>query len=238
MPRAPGTRAASSGASAGAARRSSHPAPHRRARGRNLPAHHPCGSHRWGGSRAIRRRRCLAAGACPGGCRFARRRTSIAWRDPAAEPPAGSRRHRRAELLRPARPLSSRSFCNLLLLAKRWSLGAHALGDGCTHERYTDGMRERLTGRASPSGTPHSAAAIRRSYSLSGTRGSSTIHSGTGARRDPLVVDKMRHALARALAVPALWVSTVAFPIMVLAYCLAVIALDSIERAVRRGRHR
>ena len=52
------------------------------------------------------------------------------------------------------------------------------------------------------------------------------------------MVDKMRHALARALAVPALWVSTVAFPILVLAYCLAVIALDSIERAVRRGRPR
>jgi len=52
------------------------------------------------------------------------------------------------------------------------------------------------------------------------------------------VVDKMRHALARALAVPALWVSTVTFPIMALAYCLAIVALDSIERAVRRGRHR
>jgi hypothetical protein len=48
------------------------------------------------------------------------------------------------------------------------------------------------------------------------------------------VVDKMRHALAAALAVPALWVSTVAFPITGLLYCAAIVALDSIERVARR----
>jgi hypothetical protein len=48
------------------------------------------------------------------------------------------------------------------------------------------------------------------------------------------VVDKMRHALAAILAVPALWVSTVAFPITGLVYCLAIVALDGIEHIVRR----
>jgi len=44
----------------------------------------------------------------------------------------------------------------------------------------------------------------------------------------------MRQALASALAVSVLWVSTVAFPIMALAYCVAIVALDSIEYVVRR----
>jgi hypothetical protein len=48
------------------------------------------------------------------------------------------------------------------------------------------------------------------------------------------VVDKMRHVLAAALAVPVLWVSTVAFPIMGLVYCLAIVALDGMEHVVRR----
>ncbi len=48
------------------------------------------------------------------------------------------------------------------------------------------------------------------------------------------MVDKMRHALAAALAVPALWVSTVAFPITGLLYCAAIVALDGIERIARR----
>jgi hypothetical protein len=48
------------------------------------------------------------------------------------------------------------------------------------------------------------------------------------------VVDKMRHALAAALAVPVLWASTVAFPVMGLVYCLAMVALDSIEHVVHR----
>lgn len=48
------------------------------------------------------------------------------------------------------------------------------------------------------------------------------------------MVDKMRHALAAALAVPALWVSTVAFPITGLLYCAAIVALDGIERVARR----
>jgi len=41
-------------------------------------------------------------------------------------------------------------------------------------------------------------------------------------------------ALAAVLAVPALWVSTVAFPIMGFVYCLAIFALDGIEHVVRR----
>jgi len=48
------------------------------------------------------------------------------------------------------------------------------------------------------------------------------------------VVDKMRQTLAAALAVPALWVSTVAFPITGLVYCAAMVALDGIERFARR----
>jgi len=48
------------------------------------------------------------------------------------------------------------------------------------------------------------------------------------------VVDKMRHALAAALAVPVLWVSTVTFGIMGVVYSLAIVALASIERVVRR----
>ena len=44
----------------------------------------------------------------------------------------------------------------------------------------------------------------------------------------------MRQALAAALAVPALWVSTVAFPITGLLYCAAIVALDGIERIARR----
>ena len=48
------------------------------------------------------------------------------------------------------------------------------------------------------------------------------------------MVDKMRHALAAALAVPVLWVSTVTFGIMGVVYCLAIVALASIERVVRR----
>src|SRR3989454_9263936 len=59
-----------------------------------------------------------------------------------------------------------------------------------------------------------SAGAKRHSYSQSVTRASSTIQVGTGARRDPFVVDKMRHALAAALAVPVLWASTLAYPLM------------------------
>src|SRR5207244_13127471 len=57
---------------------------------------------------------------------------------------------------------------------------------------------------------------------------------GTGARRDPFVVDKMRHALAAALAVPVLWASTLAYPLMGLKYCVAMVALDGIEHVVRR----
>ncbi len=48
------------------------------------------------------------------------------------------------------------------------------------------------------------------------------------------MVDKMRQAWAAVLAVPALWLSTVAFPIMGLVYCLAIFALDGIEHVVRR----
>ena len=51
------------------------------------------------------------------------------------------------------------------------------------------------------------------------------------------MVDKMRQALAAALAVPVLWMSTVAFPIMGLVYCLAIFALDRIEH-VGRGKNR
>jgi hypothetical protein len=49
-----------------------------------------------------------------------------------------------------------------------------------------------------------------------------------------LVVDKMRQTVAAILAVPALWVSTVAFPITGLVYCVALVALDGIEHVVRR----
>ena len=45
----------------------------------------------------------------------------------------------------------------------------------------------------------------------------------------------MRQALAAALAVPVLWMSTVAFPIMGLVYWLAIFALDRIEY-VGRGK--
>ena len=47
------------------------------------------------------------------------------------------------------------------------------------------------------------------------------------------MVGRMRQALAAALAVPGLWVSTVAFPIMGLLCCLAIVALDDIERVLR-----
>ncbi len=48
------------------------------------------------------------------------------------------------------------------------------------------------------------------------------------------MIDKMRQAVATALAVPVLWLSTAAFPIMGLVYCLAIVALDGIEHIVRR----
>ena len=48
------------------------------------------------------------------------------------------------------------------------------------------------------------------------------------------MVDKMRHALAAALAVPVLWASTLAYPLMGLKYCVAMVALDGIEHVVRR----
>lgn len=48
------------------------------------------------------------------------------------------------------------------------------------------------------------------------------------------MIGKMRQALAAALAVPILWVSTAAFPLMGLMYCLAIVALDGIEHVVRR----
>ena len=51
------------------------------------------------------------------------------------------------------------------------------------------------------------------------------------------MVGRMRHALAAVLAVPVLWMSTVAFPIMGLVYCLAIFALDRIEH-VGRGKDR
>src|SRR2546422_6863496 len=105
---------------------------------------------------------------------------------------------------------------------------SHALGDRCTHERYTNRIPQRLNRRA------QSAGAKRHSYSQSVTGASSTIQVGTGARRDPFVVDKMRHALAAALAVPALWASTLAYPLMGLTYCVAIVALDGIEHVVRR----
>jgi len=57
---------------------------------------------------------------------------------------------------------------------------------------------------------------------------------GTGARGYQLVIDKMRQALAATLAVPILWLSTAAFPIMGLVYCLTLVALDGIEHFVRR----
>ena len=82
---------------------------------------------------------------------------------------------------------------------------------------------------------PQSASAIRRTYSLSGTGASSAIQFGTCGRRDSLVVGRMRQALAAALAVPVLWMSTVAFPIMGLVYWLAIFALDRIEY-VGRGK--
>ncbi len=44
----------------------------------------------------------------------------------------------------------------------------------------------------------------------------------------------MRHALAAALAVPVLWASTLAYPLMGLTYCAAMVALDGIEHVVRR----
>ncbi len=51
------------------------------------------------------------------------------------------------------------------------------------------------------------------------------------------MVDRMRHALAAVLAVPVLWMSTMAFPIMGLVCCLAIFALDRIEH-VGRGKDR
>jgi len=48
------------------------------------------------------------------------------------------------------------------------------------------------------------------------------------------VVDKMRHAFAAALAVPVLWASTLAYPLMGLMYCVTMVALDGIEHVVRR----
>ena len=48
------------------------------------------------------------------------------------------------------------------------------------------------------------------------------------------MIDKVRQALAAALAVPQLWVSTAAFPIMGLVYCVAIVALDGIEHVIRR----
>ncbi|PYO96714.1 MAG: hypothetical protein DMD60_09305 [Gemmatimonadetes bacterium] len=48
------------------------------------------------------------------------------------------------------------------------------------------------------------------------------------------MIDKMRQAVAATLAVPVLWVSTAAFPIMGLVYCMALVALDGIEQFVRR----
>src|SRR5438445_1735528 len=238
MQGAPGTRAASSGASAGAARRSSHPA----------PAVTPAAETSAPTTPAVATARAAPARLAAGAVLRLEHVPGVVALRGVERPSPGEVRllsHQRDRGGTAEQSYSDeRDRCRHVHVATSSSwpsdagLGAHALGDRCTHERYTDGMGEKLTGRASPSGTPHSAAAIRRSYSLSGTRGSSTIHVGTAAHRDPLVVDKMRHALARALAVPALWVSTVTFPIMALAYCLAIVALDSIERAVRRGRHR
>src|SRR5256886_14069842 len=56
---------------------------------------------------------------------------------------------------------------------------AHALGDRCTHERYTNRIPQRLNRRAQPEG------AQPQPYSQSVTRPSSTIQVGTGAPRDP-----------------------------------------------------
>jgi len=71
--------------------------------------------------------------------------------------------------------------------------------------------------------------------SLSATRKSPRIHFGTGAGESVLVVEKMRQAWAVALAVPVLWASTLAFPVMGLVYCLTIVALDRIEHR-RRGK--
>jgi len=83
-------------------------------------------------------------------------------------------------------------------------------------------------------GNAHSAPAQWRSYSLQWLERRQRFSSELALGRDVLVVDKMRHALAAILAVPALWVSTVAFPITGLVYCLAIVALDGIEHIGRR----
>lgn len=48
------------------------------------------------------------------------------------------------------------------------------------------------------------------------------------------MVDKMRQAFAWALAISALWVSTVTVPIMGLGYWLASVVLDTIVHVARR----
>src|SRR5205823_10776826 len=61
--------------------------------------------------------------------------------------------------------------------------------------------------------------------------------SGTGSEI-PLVADRIRHAFGWALAVPALWVSTVVYPAMGLGYLLVLGVVDTIGHVARRWRAR
>jgi len=63
--------------------------------------------------------------------------------------------------------------------------------------------------------------------------------SGTGVRRYPRVVDRIRQAVGWALAVPVLWVSTVVYPVIGLGYFLVLGVVDTVEHVARRwGAHR
>src|SRR6266581_1180237 len=53
---------------------------------------------------------------------------------------------------------------------------------------------------------------------------------------ETLVVDRIRHAFGWALAVPVLWVSTLVYPVMGLAYVLALGAIDTVGHVARRWR--
>ena len=53
---------------------------------------------------------------------------------------------------------------------------------------------------------------------------------------ETLVVDRIRHALGWALAVPVLWVSTLVYPVIGLAYVLALGVVDTIGHVARRWR--
>src|SRR5256886_11137575 len=82
----------------------------------------------------------------------------------------------------------------------------------------------------------HSAATARRSYSLmSDLTVLDRCTSGTGVRRYPRVVDRIRQAVGWALAVPVLWVSTVVYPALGRGYLLVRGGASPARRAAPHG---